>query len=838
MSSGNPAPPNSFVRGTTDKSVYFLQGAVRRLVPDAATLDLLLAGQTVRTLTDAALNAISLGLPLPSRANGTLLAGKALIPGPLQATYYMSGGKRRRIPDLATINVLQSAGSVLNRIEPADLNAIPEGPALPTRMENTLYKGSGTVFAWVIQSGKRRALPDATTARDAGLDATAAVAISAGDLNDIPAGAVFSSSSRFLHPPASTVPLLLLPVRLETRFQGSELWVRVYPDDIHVNSFEPELTAEESDARTQFLAQNGDAARGAAFATLAQRFGAERAAWIASSTAKPGKKAAQWTRAPFSDVLPERWIVIGYQGNAAGQVLGVGGPIADSLPLGPAPNSAGLTTDAGMQWAIDFNQAVAAGMALRIPLTGAQTRGFNRLVVLGLKSGLAPAEAVTRLSALLQAHHYTDGLELLPHGAPTNNTEDVKSALKSRDPNFSRLYSVEQGAALSPTRPTADGDRVARALGVAPALFAHVSGANGNRDEQASAMNTVLWPATWGYYLDQIVTGAVPNPEVMLPAARGHFIDHVRARGPFPALRIGRQPYGLLPVTWTAHWTALEGRPLDGPLVNLLGKLRSTWEASEPNVPRLPGAADAEAALVNVLGMNPSSSSYSIRNLIGPEYNLSYWKFVRQDIGKTWWSTLAAKSVANTGDLAATMGATRLANSTFVSTTQPLSDVLVAPEPLSGQKAPGYVAQIKTLGWQDLRTFSLSTTPVPLLMLLLRHAALRQYLDTAASLLTTVGTAQPAERLEVELVGLSAQALGYAVGHIATVVRGQRSGGNISGRGEEEFDGSGVRGILDRVGQSFHLFGRGAGPDGARGDGPGVVPAGCVDHVDGAFPVG
>ena len=149
MSSGNPAPPNSFVRGTTDKSVYFLQGAVRRLVPDAATLDFLLAGQTVRTLTDAALNAISLGLPLPSRANGTLLAGKALIPGPLQATYYMSGGKRRRIPDLATINVLQAAGSVLNRIEPADFNAIRWSSAAGGW--RTRHKGGGTVFAWVIQ---------------------------------------------------------------------------------------------------------------------------------------------------------------------------------------------------------------------------------------------------------------------------------------------------------------------------------------------------------------------------------------------------------------------------------------------------------------------------------------------------------------------------------------------------------------------------------------------------------------------------------------------------------------------------------------------------------------
>ena len=49
-----------------------------------------------------------------------------------------------------------------------------------------------------------------------------------------------------LLPPAAT-PFLLLPVRLETRFmeavdtQAPELWVRMYPDQIHVNRFDPAL---------------------------------------------------------------------------------------------------------------------------------------------------------------------------------------------------------------------------------------------------------------------------------------------------------------------------------------------------------------------------------------------------------------------------------------------------------------------------------------------------------------------------------------------------------------------------------------------------------------------
>ena len=80
-------------------------------------------------------------------------------------------------------------------------------------------------------------------------------------------------------------PLVLFPVRLETRFFGQELRVRVFPDKIHVDTHEPELTADELEwgkhFHTVLWSAATEEARKVAWRQLADRYGAQRASWVA-----------------------------------------------------------------------------------------------------------------------------------------------------------------------------------------------------------------------------------------------------------------------------------------------------------------------------------------------------------------------------------------------------------------------------------------------------------------------------------------------------------------------------------------------------------------------------
>ena len=129
----------------------------------------------------------------------------------------------------------------------------------------------------------------------------------------------------------STDPLALFPVRLETRFFGTELRVRVYPDKVHLDSHDPSLTANEQlwgrrYWELQWRAGSDDARLRDAWRMLAGRLGPERAAWVVRALTptnpsdRPGGTPdfpdvgdpAAVTRTPLVRLLPDRWVATAY----------------------------------------------------------------------------------------------------------------------------------------------------------------------------------------------------------------------------------------------------------------------------------------------------------------------------------------------------------------------------------------------------------------------------------------------------------------------------------------------------------------------------------------------
>lgn len=487
-------------------------------------------------------------------------------------------------------------------------------------------------------------------------------------------------------------PVVLFPVRLETRFfpqadGSSELRVRVYPDKVHIDSHEPELTADELTWGQHFWEQtwragNDEERRKTAWRQLADRFDPPRAAWVARALKplnpedrpaspvasnqplpkpvrfpSPATKAEVWTRAPLTRVLPNQWILLGYKDGRL--VVNVkGDTIPDSLAAGPDPRVSPANTsinadqpaiDEGMKWMVDFDAAEQKGMGLRARLKKEDAAaGLDFLLVLGVKdSPEGTTDWTPRLAELFDAHHYTDGLGFVRQGTPSNNTADAPSGFSSTDPGHEASYLAERAAPVFQAGDGSNADVLTTALGLANAgqVLANLPNATAKEQLDARQMNAALWQATWGYFLLQMLgvgeTSESPLTDDDIAWARKHFIDYVRASGPLPALRIGKQPYGILPVTSLDAWKPPAGQQglytRDVALRDFLSRLRAVWRRNYPDVPRLGRTDDSDQEkgidrdLAEVLSMDGLSSGYSMRNLMGRHYLEHLWVFLSAD---------------------------------------------------------------------------------------------------------------------------------------------------------------------------------------------------------------
>ena len=141
-------------------------------------------------------------------------------------------------------------------------------------------------------------------------------------------------------------------------------------------------------------------------------------------------------------------------------------------------------------------------------------------------------------------------------------------------------------------------------------------------------MNVALWPATLGYFLEQMMnpwtflSDPANNPnraifsDTLIAAIRTFFIDNVFGRGPGPAFRIGAVPYGVLPAIALSRWTPRGGENTVAP--ETMRRLLPYWQAAAAKLPAVTRASeDCNLDLMKVLSQKASSDSVFVRNSLG-----------------------------------------------------------------------------------------------------------------------------------------------------------------------------------------------------------------------------
>lgn len=459
-------------------------------------------------------------------------------------------------------------------------------------------------------------------------------------------------------------PIALLPVRLETRFfnRGTELWIRIFPDQIHIDAHEPELTAAEVEAGQTYWQQRwmGDAEMAnTAWKAISQKFRAARAAWIVRRTTPVNQdqlgqggapvfpevtlKAASWSRPKVARLLPDRWVAIGYRQNQE-LFRQWGRYVPDSLNVTPNPDphdatdlpEGELPIDDPMRWAVDYERALQVGMAITVTqadvkLAGAKlSDGMDRLVVLGVDWTLPPAQAAQAIATVLTSHQFSDNVAFVTPGTPTNNTSAARSGYQSNDQDWIDTLNPTTVPAIDPDHSASR--RLSTVLGL-PSDWTDLDRAphaDLREQQTTSLMFDALWAGTPGHYLKDLCAPILNDETIQL--TREHVVRHLQPVGPLPTLRLGAQPYGILPVVIPQLKPEREDG-FEAKLVSVLGQLRLYWEMGLPQVPHLgrnrnaQGNFDPDKDLLEVLQMSPLATTMRFRRVIGPEVNRNTKEF-------------------------------------------------------------------------------------------------------------------------------------------------------------------------------------------------------------------
>ena len=244
------------------------------------------------------------------------------------------------------------------------------------------------------------------------------------------------------------------------------------------------------------------------------------------------------------------------------------------------------------RWWESWDVAVRAGLAADIQLDG-DPSDIDALYVVGLGDD-DPAD-------LFAAHRDAGRLALVPPGAPTNAVAGSPAADLATDP--------APWLALLGRDMTEEEQQVSLALTGDAELLGPLPGDGRPHQRWAATLAAGLWPVLWGQPL-----GDVHDLGAVVDDLHEWAADNLEPLGPYPTLRVGAQPYGLLPATSLEDWRPAPGDPaIEEQMRPTLLTLRRHWDRAGARAGR--GAIeDADAdRVVDLLAQPPASPAYAVR---------------------------------------------------------------------------------------------------------------------------------------------------------------------------------------------------------------------------------
>lgn len=342
-----------------------------------------------------------------------------------------------------------------------------------------------------------------------------------------------------LNTDTQNAPLVLLPARIETRFVGDALRIRVFPDVLHSCGSPRALSPADIAAGKAYLDGRRQSDEAAAMNMLTALLGAPRAAYIAkrANAGTLAEESPSDGRLTASN-LPHRFIFHVVEQTTQASFSVEGETVDPDLPLLPGTGDRGfaLSRRDPAFWLRDFDTAMAKGMAAQITLpAGLANAPESRFSVsaFGVHEGDG-RDGSRSMADLFDRLADTRGLDQI---APCT---DTKGSSAGAGEAFAQIEASEAAVV-----------ELDRALGLDGSLHARIKNAP-NPDRLSQALFTVLWHACL-----RPIAVEMLGQESQTRGLRTGNIDRVGeelATGlrPFglPQLKAGQDLLAVLPVRW------------------------------------------------------------------------------------------------------------------------------------------------------------------------------------------------------------------------------------------------------------------------------------------------